>query len=59
MGLVNRKGGKLVLPKYDEVLYSRDGVARTKQGGKVGLVNQEGVEVVPPYYDDIIAFGWD
>lgn len=56
-GLLNKKGKKLTIAKYDNIIPKfYDGLCRVQLNGKVGFINANGEEIIKPQYHDANDF---
>ena len=46
----------VVKPKYDEIGFFCEGLARVSIADKWGFINNKGNEVTKPKYDDVVDF---
>ncbi len=58
-GVINKKGIKVIPPKYDNITAFKNGFAQIRIKGLYGLVNSNGDLLLPPKHEQIIPVGND
>jgi hypothetical protein len=58
-GLINKKGGEVLKPKYDMIEWFSDGLAAVKQNGKWGFIDKSGKELIKPQFESVHRFSED